>query len=122
MSELRALLARERRPSFLLRPTTCVFVAALGFLLATHGGHFYASDTLLVYLTGMRLVEEGRLDLERVWGSVTGAEGKRYARYAIGLSLLQAPRAWLGSSSTRSLRIPFERSPATASASTTRRT
>ncbi|MEW6268081.1 MAG: hypothetical protein AB1689_02140, partial [Thermodesulfobacteriota bacterium] len=78
------------------RATTGVFLAALGFLLLTHGGHFYAADSLIVHLTTTRLLEEQRLDLGEIWGTVKGPDGKRYGRYGIGLSVLQAPLAWLG--------------------------
>ncbi|HEY8515588.1 MAG TPA: hypothetical protein VIS07_08745 [Candidatus Binatia bacterium] len=73
-----------------------VFLATLGFLLLTHGGHFYAADSLIVHLTATKLVEEQTLELGDVWGTVQGADGKRYGRYGLGLSLLQAPLAWLG--------------------------
>lgn len=73
-----------------------VFLAALGFFLLTHGGHFYAADTLIVYLTATNLLEQGRLDLGEIWGAVLGADGKRYGRYGIGLSLLQMPLVALG--------------------------
>jgi len=73
-----------------------VFLAALGFFLLTHGGHFYAADTLIVHLTAKSLLTEGNLALGEIWGAVLGADGQRYGRYGIGLSLLQMPLVLLG--------------------------
>jgi hypothetical protein len=78
------------------RVTTAVFVAALGFFLLSHGGHFYSADSMLVHLTGLHLVEQQRLDIGNAWGAVKGPDGLRYGRYGLGLSILQAPLAWLG--------------------------
>jgi len=85
--------AGRRRPS---RAAAGVFVAALGFLLLSHGGHFYSADALIVHLTGVRLVEQQRLDIGEIWGAVKGPDGLRYGRYGLGLSIVQAPLAWLG--------------------------
>lgn len=78
------------------RVGTAIFVAALGFFLLTHGGHFYSADSMLVHLTGLHLVEQQRLDIGNAWGAVKGPDDLRYGRYGLGLSILQAPFAWLG--------------------------
>jgi len=78
------------------RAATGIFLATLGFLLVSHSGHFYSADSLIVHLTGMRIVEEQRLDIGEIWGAVQGPDGLRYGRYGLGLSILQAPLAWLG--------------------------
>jgi len=86
------------RPRPLRRPrvTTGIFLATLGFLLLSHGGHFYSADSMLVHLTGLHLVELQRLDIGEAWGAVQGPDGRRFGRYGLGLSILQAPLAWLG--------------------------
>jgi hypothetical protein len=86
--------ALERR--LVRRASLGVFLATLGLLLATHGGHFYAADSMIVHLTAQNLVERGRLDLGPVWSGVQGADGLTYGRYGIGLSLLHAPLLVVG--------------------------
>lgn len=84
------------RPRRDARLTTAIFCAALGFLLLTHGGHFYAADTLIVHLTAVALVDDGGLDIGPIWGAVRGADGASYGRYGLGLSLLHAPLLLVG--------------------------
>ncbi len=68
-----------------------VFVATLGFLLLTHGGHFYSIDNSAVYQTACALLQHGSIAIQPGLVSVTGRGGRSYAIYSIGLSLLQLP-------------------------------
>lgn len=81
--------------SELQKQTRLVFLASLGVLLLTHGGHFYAVDNYTVYLTGKALVE-GHLDIEKGLGTVVGADGRSYGMYTFGLPLLQSAFAMFG--------------------------
>lgn len=63
--------------------------------LVTLGGHFYSGDGIEVARTAESLVLRGELALsraegERDWG-YPGRDGKRYAPYALGQSLVEAP-------------------------------
>lgn len=69
---------------------------ALGFLLLTHGGHFYAVDGYTVLLTANALLE-GRLDIPQGIGTVVGSDGQHYGMYSIGLPLLFTAFASIGS-------------------------
>ena len=75
----------------LRRRSVRVFVAALGFLLLTHGGHFYAVDNDVVFLTAYAIVENGSIAIQPGLVSTTGRGGKNYGVFPIGLSLLEVP-------------------------------
>ncbi len=67
---------------------SCVF-------LVTLGGHFYSGDGIEVFKTAESLVVHGDLAVRpgptgRLWG-YPGVDGKRYAPYGLGLSLVEAP-------------------------------
>jgi hypothetical protein len=68
-----------------------VFVATLGFLLLTHGGHFYSVDNGTVYFTACALLNTGSVTIQPGLVSVPGRGGRSYAAYPIGLSLLEIP-------------------------------
>ncbi len=97
----------QNSASGLRRRFNRVFVATLGFLLLTHGGHFYSVDNATVYFTAQVLMKTGGLAIEpgmmkELGGPATlvtapGRGGKRYGHYGIGLSLLQAPLIAAGS-------------------------
>lgn len=68
-----------------------IFLATLCFLLLSHGGHFYAIDNFRVYETARALMEKGSLAVPPGLGTAPGRGGKSYARWSIGLSLLEIP-------------------------------
>ena len=76
-----------------------IFVATLSFLLLSHGGHFYAYDTYLVYRTATQLVDHATLDLTPMWGAVEGVDGGGVTTRAGGAIRRSSMRA-VGSSET----------------------
>jgi len=81
----------------LRRRMTRVSIAALGFLLLTHGGHFYSIDSYTVYLTAQAIVETGDLAISPGLATAVGRGGRSYGEYGIGQSLLQIPLVAAGS-------------------------
>ncbi len=91
-------MARDR---CLKRRSRRVFVAALGFFLLTHGGHFYSVDNFTVYSTARSLVTEGSLAIQpnnnvTNIANAPGRNGRTYGIYSLGLPLLEAPFIWMG--------------------------
>ena len=84
-------------PSLALkRRARWVFAAALGFFLATHGGHFYSTDADTVYSTALALVTKGSLAIQPGMTAARGRNGRWYGFYPIGLPLLESPFIWAG--------------------------
>lgn len=79
------------------RRVNSIFFITLGFFLLFHGGHFYAVDNFTVFQTGRALLERGELHVPASLGTVQGPDGRSYGMYSIGLPILQAPLALLGS-------------------------
>ncbi|HEX5503299.1 MAG TPA: phospholipid carrier-dependent glycosyltransferase [Thermomicrobiales bacterium] len=64
-----------------------------GFYLLTASGHFYAVDEETIYAVTASLVERHTFALQEQWGLVAGRgpDGRLYAQYAPGQSLLAVP-------------------------------
>ncbi|HXI02611.1 MAG TPA: glycosyltransferase family 39 protein, partial [Candidatus Saccharimonadales bacterium] len=77
------------------RPGLWLFATLACAYMVTFGGHLYSGDGIEMWRTAASLVRHGDLALEqdtpgRTWG-YAGADGRRYAPYALGLSVVEAP-------------------------------
>lgn len=87
-----------------------IFWLLVCLYFVTFGGHFYSGDGIEVARTAESLVMRGDLALvrgegERDWG-YPGRDGKRYAPYALGQSLAEAP--FIAAAVVATARLPLD--------------
>jgi hypothetical protein len=68
-----------------------LFLAWWAFFTLLTRGHFQATEEIAVYQEARSLWEQGRLDISPMINSSRGPDGRWYASYGIGQSLLAAP-------------------------------
>ena len=79
-----------------------LFVWFVLFYLLTTSGHIFTPDGVLMYLVTEGLVERSDLALVyeeeewSYWHTELGEDGRRYAIYGLGPSLLAIPPYWIG--------------------------
>src|SRR5262245_47721706 len=84
-----------------------IFWLLVCLYMVTFGGHFYSGDGIEMARTAESIVMRGDLALvrgegERDWG-YPGRDGKRYAPYALGQSLAEAPLIAVATAATAPL-------------------
>jgi hypothetical protein len=88
-----------------LRMKLGIYLLFLSVYLASSAGHFISNDHVAVYLTTQSLVERHDLAIQPILDTVRGLDGRYYARYQLGQSLLSIPLYVAGTAVER-LRSP----------------
>jgi hypothetical protein len=77
-----------------------VFIAALGFFLLTHGGHFYSCDNDVAFATAEMVLMHGSFVIQPGFAPdlalAVGKGGLHYDYHPVGLSLLFVPLVAVG--------------------------
>ncbi len=90
------------------RHVLTVFCVFLALYVATSGGHLYSPDEEIMFRVTESLARRGSLAIEPMidaqghsFASRRGVDGREYAQYGLGNSLLAVPLYWLGDAAAR---------------------
>ncbi|GEM_PF-180243 len=88
----------ERQPGQpRIRLLAGLYLLFLSVYLLTAAGHFFSTDHVATYFTAQSLVEHGTLAIRPILDTVRGVDGRYYATFGIGQSLVSIPLYVLGS-------------------------
>jgi len=73
-----------------------IFVGFLAIYIALTRGHFYSADEVEVFQQTRSLWERGDLAVAPQINTIPGRDGRYYAQYGIGQTVLAIPFYWLG--------------------------
>lgn len=68
-----------------------IYLLLLAIYLMSAAGHFFSTDHVAIYMTVQSLIERGTLAIDPINDAVLGIDGRYYAVFGLGQSLLSIP-------------------------------